>query len=94
MPQERRASLTQLKEQLEAAEKLVLTTPEMDRLAQIIDQGEKWIESYKLMIEQPVQLKELDRFIKYSKTLPINLEQGFDLIENRYKSALSLQLKV
>ena len=66
----------------------------MDRLTQIIEQGEKWIESYKLMIEQPVQLKELDRFIKYSKTLPINLEQGFDLIENRYKSALSLQLKV
>ena len=72
----------------------MLTTPEMDRLTQIIDQGEKWIQSYKQMIEQPVQLKELDRFIKYSKTLPINLEQGFDLIENRYKSALSLQLKV
>jgi hypothetical protein len=46
------------------------------------------------MIEQPVQLKELDRFIKHSKTLPINLEQGFDLIENRLKNALALQLRV
>lgn len=94
MPQERRASLTQLKEQLETAEKLVLVTPEMDRLIQIIEQGDKWMQSYKLMIEEPVQLKEIDRFIKYSRTLPINLEQGFDLIENRLKSALSLQLKV
>lgn len=46
----------------------------MDRLTQIIEQGEKWNLTYNLMSEQNVQLKELDRFIKHSKTLPINLE--------------------
>ena len=66
----------------------------MEKLAQTIEEGEEWLQRYQKYLEDPISLKELEKFLKQARVMPINFLEAFDLVETRIKNATSLQTRV
>jgi len=45
-------------------------------------------------LNEKITLKELEKYLKQARILPINFMHAFELIENRLKNAIALQTRV